>query len=387
MKTKKEEITARSAYKRYTSQFKEQALERTDRDGVPKVAQDLGVAEATLYAWKAKRRQTGQPFEDQKLQQAELARLKRENARLEEEVAYPKKGGGVLRETAQVKYAMIKTNEMHFPVGMMCRLLLVSRSGYYAWKRRPPSVREQSNRLLKIEIKRVFDDEKGRAGAPRIARRLQDEGKPAGRHRIARIMKDNGWRAKAARKYKATTHSKHSLPVAPNLLEQDFSADKPDQKWVSDITYIWTEEGWLYLAVVLELYSRRVIGWAISERMTAALVCDALIMALWNRKMPKGVIVHSDRGSQYCSAVYQKLFRKHQLICSMSKKGDCYDNAAMESWNHSFKVEAVHGECFKARSEAKFQVFEYIEVYYNRKRLHSKLGYLSPEAFEAKKVA
>jgi putative transposase len=282
---------------------------------------------------------------------------------------------------------MIKTNEMHFPAGMMCRLLLVSRSGYYAWKRRPPSVREQSNRLLKIDIKRVFDDEKGRAGAPRIARRLQDEGKPAGRHRIARIMKDNGWRAKAARKYKATTNSKHSLPVAPNLLGQNFSADKPDQKWVSDITYIWTEEGWLYLAVVLELYSRRVIGWAISERMTATLVCDALIMALWNRKMPKGVIVHSDRGSQYCSAVYQKLSRKHQLICSMSKKGDCYDNAAMESWNHSFKVEAIHGERFKTRSDAKHQVFEYIEVYYNRKRLHSRLGYLSPEAFEAQKVA
>jgi len=282
---------------------------------------------------------------------------------------------------------MIKTNETHFPVGMMCRLLSVSRSGYYAWKHKPPSVREQSNRLLKIEIKRVFDDEKGRAGAPRIARRLQDEGKPADRHRIARIMKDNGWRAKAARKYKATTNSKHSLPVAPNLFEQDFSADKPDQKRVSDITYIWTEEGWLYLAVVLELYSRRVIGWAISERMTATLVCDALIMALWNRKMPKGVIVHSDRGSQYCSAAYQKLFRKHRLVCSMSKKGDCYDNAAMESRNHSFKVEAIHGERFKTRSDAKHQVFEYIEVYYNRKRLYSRPGYLSPEAVEAQKVA
>jgi len=282
---------------------------------------------------------------------------------------------------------MINANEMHCPVGMMCRLLSVSRSGYYAWKRRPPSAREQSARLLAVEIKRVFDDEKGRAGAPRIARRLQDEGKPAGRHRIARIMKDNGWRAKAARKYKATTNSKHSLPVAANLLEQDFNADRPDQKWVSDITYVWTEEGWLYLAVVLDLYSRRVIGWAIFERMTSTLVCDALIMALWNRKMPKGVIVHSDRGSQYCSAIYQKLFGKHRLICSMSKKGDCYDNAAMESWNHSFKVEAVHGERFKTRSDAKHQVFEYIEVYYNRKRLHSRLGYLSPEAFEAKQVA
>jgi transposase InsO family protein len=282
---------------------------------------------------------------------------------------------------------MIKPNENDFPVCLMCSLLSVSRSGYYAWKHRPLSGREQSDRLLAAEIKRVFDDEKGRAGAPRIARRLQDEGKSAGRHRVARIMRGNGWRAKAARKYKATTNSKHSLPVAPNLLEQDFMADRPDQKWVSDITYIWTDEGWLYLAVVLDLYSRRVIGWAIAERMTATLVCDALIMALWHRKIPTGVIVHSDRGSQYCSAAYQKLFRKYQLICSMSKKGDCYDNAAMESWNHSFKVEAVHGERFVTRSEAKYQVFEYIEVYYNRKRLHSKLGYLSPIAFETKKVA
>ena len=282
---------------------------------------------------------------------------------------------------------MIIDNENHFSTSLMCRLLSVSRSGYYGWRHRPPSARERSSQLLKIEIKRVFDDEKGRPGSPRVARRLKAEGILAGRHRIAKIMRHNGWRAKAARKYKATTNSKHSLPVAPNLLGQDFSADKPDQKWVSDITYVWTDEGWLYLAVVLELYSRRVIGWAIDGRMTATLVCDALIMALWNRKLPTGVIVHSDRGSQYCSAVYQTLFRKHRLICSMSKKGDCYDNAAMESWNHSFKVEAVHGERFKNRSEAKSQVFEYIEVYYNRKRLHSGLGYLSPEAFETKKVA
>jgi len=286
-----------------------------------------------------------------------------------------------------VKYAMIKGNEEYFPVGMMCRLLSVSRSGYYGWKNRPLSVRAQADQKLVTEIKRIFDDEKGRPGSPRISRRLQEEGKSASRHRVAKLMKDNGLRAKAAKKYKATTNSNHSLPIAPNLLEQNFAADVPDQKWVSDITYIWTEEGWLYLAVVLELYSRRVIGWAIGERMTAALVCDALIMALWRRHMPKGVIVHSDRGSQYCSAAYQKLFSQYQLVCSMSKKGDCYDNAAMESWNHSFKVEAVHGERFLTRSEAKHQVFEYIEVYYNRKRLHSKLGYVSPETFEAKKIA
>lgn len=282
---------------------------------------------------------------------------------------------------------MIKANENQFPIGMMCRMVSVSRSGYYHWRQRPISAREQANQVLAKDIKRIFDDEKGRPGSPRITRRLQEEGQSAGRHRVARIMRDNGLRAKATKKYKATTNSNHSLPVAPNLLEQNFTADAPDQKWVSDITYIWTEEGWLYLAVVLELYSRRVLGWAIAERMTATLVCDALTMALWRRRMPKGVIVHSDRGSQYCSAAYQKLFNKHQLICSMSKKGDCYDNAAMESWNHSFKVEAVHGERFQTRSEAKYQVFEYIEVYYNRKRLHSKLGFVSPEAFEAKKVA
>ena len=282
---------------------------------------------------------------------------------------------------------MIKGNEDHFSVGMMCCLLSVSRSGYYSWKKRPLSGRDQANQKLLTEIKRVFEDEKRRPGSPRISRRLQEEGKPASRHRVAKLMKANGLRAKAAKKYKATTNSNHSLPVAPNLLEQNFTADAADQKWVSDITYIWTEEGWLYLAVVLELYSRRVIGWAIGERMTAALVCDALIMALWRRQMPKGVIVHSDQGSQYCSAAYQKLFKQHQLVCSMSKKGDCYDNAAMESWNHSFKVEAVHGDRFLTRSEAKYQVFDYIEVYYNRKRLHSKLGYVSPEAYEAKKVA
>jgi putative transposase len=163
---------------------------------------------------------------------------------------------------------------------------------------------------------------------------------------------------------RSQSNSTHSLPVAPNLLEQDFGAVRPDQKWVSDITYIWTDEGLLYLPVVLELYSRRVIGWTIVERMTAALVCDALTMALWNRKMPAGVIVHSDRGSQYCSELYQKLLIKHQLVCSMSKKGDCYDNAGMESWNYSFKVEAVHGERLKTLAEAKYQVFEYIEAYY-----------------------
>jgi len=286
-----------------------------------------------------------------------------------------------------VKYATIQALEGEFAVGLMCRCLRVSRGGYYQWKQRPPSPRQQSRQALEAEVRRVFDDEKGRAGSPRIARRLKDEGRKASRNTVAGIMKAKGLRAKAAKKFKATTNSNHNLPVAPNRLEQDFEAAAPDQKWVSDITYVWTDEGWLYLAVVLDLFSRKVLGWAMAARMTATLVCDALTMALWRRRLPKGVIVHSDRGGQYCSAAYQALLDEHKLVCSMSKKGDCYDNAAMESWNHSFKVEAVHGERFLTRAEAKQDTFEYIEVYYNRKRLHSKLGYLSPEAFELKHVA
>ena len=282
---------------------------------------------------------------------------------------------------------MIQRHESQHTVALMCRVLTVSRSGYYGWRDRPPSDRAQANTRLAADVQRVFVEHQGRAGAPRIAQQLRDEGQVVGQNRVAHVMRAEQLRAKAAKKYKATTNSNHNLPVAPNLLEQDFTAKAPNQKWVSDITCIWTDAGWLYLAVVLDLYSRLVVGWAMGERMTASLVCEALTMALWRRQMPTGVIVHSDRGSQYCSADYQRLLLKHRLRCSMSKKGDCYDNAAMESWNHSLKVEAIHGERFVTREAAKAQVFEYIEVYYNRKRLHSTLGYRSPEVFEARQAA
>jgi transposase InsO family protein len=282
---------------------------------------------------------------------------------------------------------MIAAYKRQFPINLMCRLLCVSVSGYYDWHNREESPRAIKNAALAVKIKSIFDAEHARSGTIRIMKLLRAEGVVAGRHRIARIMRQHGWRAKAARKYKATTNSNHKLPVAPNLLKQDFHANKPNEKYVSDITYIWTEEGWLYLAVVMDLYSRMVVGWAIDKRMTATLVMDAMQMALWRRKMPKNVIVHSDRGSQYCSRAYQNLLAKHGLICSMSRRGDCYDNAAMESWNHSLKVEAIHGEKFQTRRQAKAQVFEYIDIYYNRKRLHSRLGYLSPTDFEDKLVA
>jgi len=286
-----------------------------------------------------------------------------------------------------VKYAMIRSHEEQFRVRLMCRVLRVSSSGYYEWRDRTPSERAQRRTQLDAQVQLAFAAEKGRAGSPRLTRRLKAQGQGTGRHQVAQSLRRQGLRAKGARKYKATTNSKHSLPVAPNLLQQDFSADRPNQKWVSDITYIATDEGWLYLAVVLDLYSRLVVGWSMSERMTATLVCDALRMALFRRQRPRGVIVHSDRGSQYCSHEHRKLLDEHGLLCSMSAKGNCYDNAAMESWNHSLKVEAVHGERFGTREQAKAQVFDYIEVYYNRQRLHSLLGYFSPEAFELSQVA
>lgn len=226
----------------------------------------------------------------------------------------------------------------------MCCLLTVSVSGYYSWLNREPSLRKKENIKLACKIKAIFDDEKSRPGAPRITKRLNVEGEPASRHCVASIMKQRSWRARATKKFKATKNSNHKLPVSPNLLEQDFSAQKPNEKWVSDIKYVWTDEDWLYLAVVMDLYSRRVVGWPISERMTSKLVIDALQMALCRRKLPRGLILHSDRGSQYCSYEYQKLLSTHGRRCSMSKRADCFDNAAMESWNHSFKVETIHGK-------------------------------------------
>ncbi len=288
-----------------------------------------------------------------------------------------------------MKYGFMKENQRLFKVNTMSRVLGVSRSGYYRWRKRAgkPTARQQRQLTLDARVKAAFEAGKGRNGAPRIAQDLAEAGHPYDRKTVANSMRRQGLRAKAARKFKATTNSSHNLPVAPNLLKQDFTATAPNQKYVSDITYLWTEEGWLYLAVVIDLYSRMVVGWSMSERMRAELVCDALQMALWRRHRPTGVIVHSDRGSQYCSRVYRAMLKAHGLLCSMSAKGNCYDNACAESFFHSLKVEAIHGERFATREAAKQAVFEYIEVDYNRTRRHSANGYISPVAFEALQVA
>lgn len=271
----------------------------------------------------------------------------------------------------------------------MARVLRVSRSGGYAWLKRQqsPSPRQMRRQQCDERVAQAFIQAKQRYGAPRLTQELREAGHGWNRKTVAASLRRQGLRARAARKFKATTNSRHNLPVAPNLLQQDFSATGPDQKYVGDITYLWTEEGWLYLAVIIDLYSRRVVGWSMSERMTAELACNTLKMALWRRKMPRGVIVHTDRGSQYYYHDYQGVIKDNGLICSKSAKGCCYDNACAESFFHSLKVERIHGERFNTREEMKSAVFEYIEIDYNRHRRHSANGGLSPVQFEESNLA
>lgn len=268
-------------------------------------------------------------------------------------------------------------------------MLSIERSGYYAWRKRKPGVRAILNEDLDNQIIPIFQKHKSRYGAKRISDDLRESGEICSKNRVARRMKHLGLRAKAKKKFKVTTDSKHNLPVAPNLLNRDFKAHAPNQKWCGDISYVWTDEGWMYLAVVIDLYSRAVIGWSIQSTMSRQLVCDALMMALWRRGFPYGVLFHSDRGSQYCSDDYQKLLKSFGLICSMSRKGNCWDNAVAESFFHSIKTELIYTERYTTRESAKQSIFQYLEVYYNRVRRHSAIGSIAPEVFENqwKKVA
>ena len=268
-------------------------------------------------------------------------------------------------------------------------MLRVSRSGFYHWLKfaELPSQRALQQQCRDEQIQQIFADSKQRYGATRIQAELEEKQQTACIKTISGSMKRQGLTAKAARKFKMTTDSNHQLPVAPNLLERDFTATAPNQKWVTDITYLWTSEGWIYLAVITDLFSRAVIGWSMSPNMKADLVCDALKMAIFRRGRPKGVIVHSDRGSQYCSGDFRDLLKKYELQQSMSRKGNCWDNACAESFFHSLKVEAIHGEPIMDRKTMRQAVFEYIEVDYNKTRRHSANGYVSPEAFELKNIA
>ena len=287
-----------------------------------------------------------------------------------------------------MKYAFIHTVRAEHTLSRLCRVLGASSSGYPQWRHRGErSARAARREQIDRRVRETFEAKKGRYGAPRLARELGRQGFPINRKSVAASLSRQGLRARARRRFRATTYSKHDLPISPDLLEQDFSAAAPNEKWVQDITYLWSEEGWSYLAVVIELYSRRVIGWSLERTMTAELVCSALSMAMDARGNPRGVIVHSDRGSQYCSKAFRALLERGGHRQSMSRKGCCHDNACAESFFHSMKVEAVHGELISTSAALQRIVFEYIELEYNQDRLHSTLGYVSPQEFELAAVA
>ncbi len=282
-----------------------------------------------------------------------------------------------------MRYGFIEHHREEFEVSLMCDILKVSRSGFYAWRKRPVSQREMANQLLLKKIKAAYAASGGRYGSPRIYQEVKEE-LPCSLNRVARLMQQNGIRAKQTKRYKVTTRRNENHDYAPNHLAQDFTVNRPAEKWCGDITYIWTNAGWLYLAVVLDLYSRRIVGWAMDSRMTAKLVKDAFQMA-WRQCRPTaGLSFHSDRGSQYTSHEFQQLLQHYGVRASMSGTGNCYDNAVVESFFGTLKMELVHQAIYQSREDAMADIFFYIESFYNRRRRHSTLGYLSPLAYEAR---
>lgn len=281
-----------------------------------------------------------------------------------------------------MKFQFISAHRGTFKVGRMCKILKVSRSGFNAWLNRPKSRRSRENQALEDKIRVLHAASHGIYGAPKIHQDLVDDGVPCGKNRVARIMRKAGLRSRTKKKFKATTNSKHNFPVAPNLLNQNFRAEAADNAWVGDITYIWTGEGWLYLAVLLDLYNREVVGWSASSRITRKLAIDALQMALGRRTPQKGLLHHTDRGSQYASNDYQKILKEHGFLCSMSRKGNCYDNAVAESFFGRLKSEWVNHQRYLSRSEATQSLFYYIEIFYNRKRRHSSINYVTPQEYD-----
>ncbi len=281
-----------------------------------------------------------------------------------------------------MRFVFIRRHAGEFPLGRMCQILEVSPSGYYAWLRRPESRRSRDDRRLLTEIRAIHRQSRRTYGSPRIYRELCERKHRCGRHRVARLMRQDGLEGTFRRRFRVTTNSKHRWPVAPNRLERRFEVETPDTVWAGDITYIWTREGWLYLAVLLDLCSRRVVGWSMSSRLTRRLPRAALEMAIGRRRPAAPILHHSDRGSQYASKDYRQALSDAGFTVSMSRRGDCYDNAPVESFFATLKKELVAGHVFYSRRQARREIVDYIEGFYNCWRRHSSLGHISPAAFE-----
>jgi putative transposase len=282
-----------------------------------------------------------------------------------------------------MSFALIDAKKAELSVETACAALKVSVSGFYAWKNRPASARQNDDMVVLAHIRADFATSKETYGSPRMHVELNENGVVVGLHRVARLMSENGLKARQKTRFKKTTDSDHGGPVAKNVLDQDFTADGPDQKWGVDISYVWTAEGWLYLAVVLDLFSRRIVGWQLSDRMKRGLAMEALQRAINLRQPPPGLIHHSDRGSQYCSEDYRRILRDYGFVASMSGRGNCYDNAMVETVFKTIKSELIWRTAYKSRDQASRAIGQYIEGFYNQRRRHSSLGYVSPATFEA----
>ncbi|WYJ39311.1 IS3 family transposase [Bradyrhizobium sp. 2S1] len=382
----------------FTDDYKRQAVDLVASSGrsIGSVAKELGLRDSVLRRWvelrgtgreptAAARRPTTQATLPSADHAAEIARLQRENERLRMERDILKKSIANLCWGAEMRFRFIEDRRADYPVTILCDVLGVSPAGYYAWRSRPESQRSVANRELVDDIKRVHRETNGRYGSPRIHVELKAQGRGASRGRIERLMRHHGITAIMARPRRVrTTDSRHDLPIAANLLERNFTATAPNRIWLADITYIETDQGWLYLATVMDLYSRRIVGWAMADHLRAELPLAALRMAVSAQRPGAGLIHHSDRGVQYASAEYRKVVQSAGLRASMSRKADCYDNAPMESFFHTLKIELVYHTHYATRAEATRDIFAYIEGFYNRTRRHSAIGYVSPIEMELK---
>ncbi|WP_156947059.1 IS3 family transposase [Bradyrhizobium sp. WSM3983] len=377
--------------RKFSREFKVEAVKLVRERGVSvaQAGRDLGVHENVLRKWvKEFGSDPVQAFPghgQMKPEQLEIERLRREVTKLKAERDIPKKGRCLLREGSDMKFVFIAKHRNIWPVAWLCEAMGVSRSGFHAWLNRSPSARSRSDETVGQRIKASFLASDRTYGARRVWRDLLADGVDCGLHRIERLMRLQALRARPRRRRLPKDEGNRQIANVPaNLLDRQFVAERPNQKWIADFTYIWTAEGWLYVSAVIDLFSRRVVGWSMSASMTAQLVADGLLMAIWRRGKPDALMHHSDRGSQYVSEQFQRLMADSGIVCSMSRSGNVWDNAAMESFFSSLKTERTERKTYRTRNEARADVFDYIERFYNAVRRHSTIGYLSPVEFERK---
>ncbi|WP_413503254.1 IS3 family transposase [Serratia proteamaculans] len=369
--------------KRYPEEFKTEAVKQVVDRGysVASVATRLDITTHSLYAWIKKYGPDSSTHKEQSDAQAEIRRLQKELKRVTDERDIFKKSRGVLRKAVRLRYAFIRDNTCCWPVRLLCRVLDVHPSGFYAWLQQPHSQRHQADLRLTGQIKQFWLESGCVYGYRKIHLDLRDSGQQCGVNRVWRLMKRVGIKAQVGYRSPRARKGEASI-VSPNRLQRQFNPDAPDERWVTDITYIRTHEGWLYLAVVVDLFSRKIIGWSMQSRMTKDIVLNALLMAVWRRNPQKQVLVHSDQGSQYTSHEWQSFLKSHGLEGSMSRRGNCHDNAVAESFFQLLKRERIKKKIYGTREEARSDIFDYIEMFYNSKRRHGSSDQMSPTEYE-----